>query len=192
MQHIKQLLDEYYDGELSPARRRQVEAHLKECEGCRAELEQIHQLSLLLAEVPVPDVFSSPQLFGAQVALRLSRRQTERSRYPGAAWHVVPVLLLCGLVVLQGFFALLGGMAGLVRTAAWLGIDLGSFWPWWNAVESQLGSVLRVSPISLVTVVTVALMVVLYLAAIAVFGSYVGWVRTLWRSAQDGLVRKEV
>ena len=58
---------------------------------------------------------------GAQVGLRVSRQQVERSRYPGPAWHVVPVLLLCGMVVLQGMFALLGGMAGLVRTVGWLG-----------------------------------------------------------------------
>ena len=52
MQHINHLLDEYYDGELSPARRRQVEAHLDVCADCRAELEQMRQLSALLAEVP--------------------------------------------------------------------------------------------------------------------------------------------
>ena len=192
MQHVNHNLDEYYDGELSPARRRQVEAHLEGCASCRAELEQVRQLSALLDEVSLPDAFSSPQLFGAQVALRLSHQQAERSRYQGATWHVVPVLLLCGVVVLQGLFALLGGLAGLARTVGWFGIDLGASWPLWNVVESQLGSVLRLSPASLVTVVSVALMVVLYLATIAVFIPYVGWVRTLWRSAQDGLVRKEV
>ena len=51
MQHINHLLDEYYDGELSPARRRQVEAHLAQCPDCRAELEQMRQLSALLNEV---------------------------------------------------------------------------------------------------------------------------------------------
>jgi hypothetical protein len=35
-------------------------------------------------------------------------------------------------------------------------------------------------------------MVVLYLAVIAVFVPYVGWVRALLRSTQDGLARKEV
>lgn len=192
MQHVNHLLNEYYDGELSPARRRQVEAHLQACPACRAELEQVRQLSALLGEVSLPDAFSSPQLFGAQVGLRISREQVERSRYPGAVWHVVPVLLLCSLVVLQGLFALLGGMAGLVRTANWLGIDWNLSWPWWNAVQAQLGGWLGLSPTSLVTVVSAVLMVVLYLAMLAVFIPYVGWVRTLWRSAQDGLVRKEV
>ena len=192
MQHLKQFLDEYYDGELSPARRRQVEAHLNECAECRAELEEKRQLSALLEEVPLPDAFSSPQLFQAQVALRLERRQAERSRYPGAAWHVVPVLLLVGVVVLQGLFGLVGGFAGLVRLAERLGIDVGVSWLLWDAVGTQLGSVLGLSPTSLVTVVSAVLMVVLYLAAIAVLIPYVGWVRTLWRSTQDGLAGKEV
>ena len=192
MQHINHLLDEYYDGELSPARRKQVEAHLHKCADCRSELAQMQQMSAFLEEVALPDAFSSPQLFGAQVALRLERRQAERSRYQGAAWHVVPVLLLVGLVVLQGLLSLLGALGGLALTAGRLGIDLSSSWPLWNAVEAQLGSVLRLSPASLVTVASGALMVVVYLTALAVFCSYVGWVRTLWRSAQDGRVRKEV
>jgi len=192
MLHITHLLDEYHDGELSPARRRLVEAHLSECPACRVELEQMRQVSALLQDLPLPDKFSSAQLFGAQVALRVSRQQVERSRYPGAAWYVVPVLLLCGVVALQGVFFLLGGAAGLVRMAGRLGIDVAAWWPLWNVAETQLGGVLHLSSASLVTVVSAALMVVLYLAAIAVFVPYVGWVRTLWRSTQDGLARKEV
>jgi predicted anti-sigma-YlaC factor YlaD len=186
MQHIHHLLDEYHDGELAPARCRQVERHLRACAACRAELEQMRQLSALLLGVPVPDEFSAPQLFGAQVALRVSRQQVERTRYPGAAWHVVPVLLLVGVVALQGLFFLLGGLAGLVRMASRLGLDLGSWWPVWNAFEARLGSVLNLSAASVVTVLSVGLMVVLYLALIAVFVPYVGWVRTLLRSAQNG------
>jgi anti-sigma factor RsiW len=192
MQHINHFLAEYHDGELSPARRRQVEAHLAECPACRAELEQMRQLSALLQDVPLPDVFSSPQLFGAQVALRVSRQHVERSRYSGAAWHVVPVLLLCGMVTLQGLFVLLGGLTGLARMAGRLGLDIGARWPTWNVVETQLGGVLGLSSASLVTVLSAALMVLLYLATIAVFVPYGCWVRTLWRSTQDGLARKEV
>jgi predicted anti-sigma-YlaC factor YlaD len=192
MQRINQYLDEYYDGELSPARRRQVEAHLEECTSCQAEVDQMRRLSVLLDEMPLPDAFSSPQLFQAQVALRVSRQQVERSRYPEAAWHVVPVLLLCGLFVLQGLLALLGGMAGLARMVGRLGIDWGLSWPLWSTVQAQLGSLPGLSPISLVTVVSGSLMVVLYLATLAVFVPYVGWVRTLWRSTQSELVGKEV
>jgi predicted anti-sigma-YlaC factor YlaD len=186
MQHVNHLLSEYHDGELSPARRRQVEAHLGTCVECRAELQELRQLSALLQEVPMPDAFSSPQLFNAQVALRLERREAERSPYPGAAWHVVPVLLLTGLVVLQGLLALLGGMVGLSRLVERLGIDVGSVWPLWNVLSVQLGGMLRLSPASTVTVISGALMVGLYLASIAVLIPYVGWVRTLWRSAQHG------
>jgi predicted anti-sigma-YlaC factor YlaD len=186
MQHVNHLLNEYYDGELSPARRRQVEAHLDACAACRSELEQMRQLSALLDEVALPDAFGSPALFGAQVGLRASRAEVKPDQYPGAAWHVVPVLLLCGVLVLQGLFALLGGVAGLARTVGWLGIDVGASWPLWNTVEAQLGSVLRLSPASLVAALSGTLMVVLFLATLAVFVPYVGWVRTLWRSAQNG------
>jgi anti-sigma factor RsiW len=184
MQHVNHRLDEYHDGELSPARRRQVEAHLKVCAACRAKLEELRQVSALLHEVPVPDVFSLPQLFEAQVSLRLKRREAERSRYPGAAWHAVPVLLLTGLVVLQGLLALLGGMMGLSRWAMWLGIDVGSLWPAWNALP--VGDLFPLSPASLATVFGAMLMVVLYLASIAALIPYVGWVRTLWRAARNG------
>jgi predicted anti-sigma-YlaC factor YlaD len=192
MQHINHLLDEYVDDELGPAWRRQVERHLQACASCRAELEQTWQLSDLLQDVPLPDAFSAPQLFGAQVALRVSRQHLERSRYPSPTWHLVPVLLLCGVVTLQGLFFLLGGLAGLARMAGWLGIDAGAWWPVWNAVKTQLGSVLGLSSTSLVTALSVGLMVMLYLAMIAVFVPYVGWVRALLRSTQDGLARKEV
>jgi anti-sigma factor RsiW len=184
MQHVSHRLEEYYDGELSPARCGLVEAHLEVCAACRAELEELRQVSALLQEVPVPDAFSSPQLFGAQVALRLERREAARSRYPEAAWHAVPVLLLTGLVVLQGLLALLGGMMGLSRWAMWLGIDVGALWPAWSALH--VGDLLSLSPTSLATVVGAMLMVVLYLASIAALIPYVGWVRTLWRASQNG------
>jgi anti-sigma factor RsiW len=192
MQHVNHLLEEYYDDELGPARKRQVERHLQACASCRAELEELRQLSALLEGAPLPDAFSPPQLFGAQVALRVSRQQVERSRYPSMAWHVVPWVLLCGLVVLQGLFALSGGVIGLVQAASLLGIDVSAWLPAWSALDLELGGVLRLSPASLVTVVSVAAMAALYLATIAVFVPYVGWVRTLLRSTQSGLARKEL
>jgi anti-sigma factor RsiW len=192
MLHCSDQLDAYYDGELSAARRRQVEAHLEECPTCRAELEQRRRLSALLVETPLPDVFSAPQLFGAQVALRVSRQRAERSRYQGAAWHIVPLLLLSGLIVLQGLFAVLGSLTGIVRMAERLGLDVEVLWPWWQAAALQVGQVLPLSSASLVAVVSGAVLVVLYLATIAVFVPYAGWVRTLWHSAQDSLAGKEV
>ena len=67
---------------------------------------------------------------------------------------MVPVLLLTGLVVLQGLFGPLGWDGGAVRgLVGWLGIDVGSVWPVWDALDAQLGGVLRLSPTSLVTVV---------------------------------------
>ena len=49
MQHVNHLLNEYYDDELSPARRRQVEAHLDACAACRTELDQMRAFCIAMA-----------------------------------------------------------------------------------------------------------------------------------------------
>ena len=181
-QHVEHLLDDYYDNELAPAARRRVEAHLDGCAACRAELEQRRRLSGLLAEYDVPDTLSALEVFRAQVALRLSGRVRERSRYRGVAWHIVPLLLLCGVVALQVLLALAGTLLVGARLAGWLGIDVaalpalaGLSWP-------ELGTVYGTSWPSLLAAFGISLMVGLYLGSLIVFVPYVGWVGALWRS----------
>lgn len=182
--HVAHLLDDYYDNELAPAARRRVEAHLDDCPSCRAELERLDQLSDLLSEVRVPDVLSSAEVFRAQVALRLSGRVRERSRYRGAVWHVVPLLLLCGVIALQVLFALSGALVAGTRLVGWLGLDVGALpalaglaWPEW-------GTVYGYSWPSVLAVFSVSLMVGLYLGSLIVFVPYVGWVGALWRTTR--------
>lgn len=43
-------LDAYHDGELSPAERSDVEAHLRDCPSCAAELAAIHGMSGAFAD----------------------------------------------------------------------------------------------------------------------------------------------
>jgi anti-sigma factor RsiW len=45
-------LDAYHDGELSPAERADVEAHLRDCPSCAAELAAIRRMSAALADAP--------------------------------------------------------------------------------------------------------------------------------------------
>jgi anti-sigma factor RsiW len=184
MEHVAYLLDEYYDGELSPARCRQVEAHLEDCPLCAAQLGQLGRLSRLLAEVPVPDELSSAETFRSQVVLCLSRRDEARVRYDSVAWHLVPLLLVSALLALQALFAFSGLLLSLSRTAGWLGVNLGSLLPLLGAAEARLGSLLGLNPASVVTALGVALMVVLYFASVAVFLPYVGWVGTLLRTSR--------
>ena len=57
---FKILISAYYDGEVSPAEKQQVETHLKECESCRKYLLQLEMLSSSLKkwsdETPSPDL----------------------------------------------------------------------------------------------------------------------------------------
>ena len=45
-------LDAYHDGELSPAERSHVEAHLRDCPSCAAELAAIRGIATAFAEAP--------------------------------------------------------------------------------------------------------------------------------------------
>ena len=47
-------LDAYHDGELSPAQRSDVEAHLRDCPSCAAELAAIRRVSGAFAQTPPP------------------------------------------------------------------------------------------------------------------------------------------
>src|SRR5215831_19396515 len=46
----------YHDGDLSPAQRAQVEAHLLVCSQCRELLEDLQRLSHMIATVPLPEL----------------------------------------------------------------------------------------------------------------------------------------
>ena len=48
-------LDAYHDGELSPAERSDVEAHLRDCPSCAAELTAMRGVSGAFAETPPPE-----------------------------------------------------------------------------------------------------------------------------------------
>jgi anti-sigma factor RsiW len=69
-EHVIESLSAYHDGELSSARRQQVEKHLQDCPACRTELEKLASLSALLQAEPLP-AQTPAQRFAAQVQLRL-------------------------------------------------------------------------------------------------------------------------
>ena len=76
--HVSELLAAYHDGELPPNRRHQVENHLEDCSTCRAELEVLEELSSFLKADSVPH-HTPPELFAAQVQLRLPRAALSRT-----------------------------------------------------------------------------------------------------------------
>jgi anti-sigma factor RsiW len=62
-------LDAYHDGELSPAERAEVEAHLRECPACAAELAAIRAMSGAFADAAPPEP-SREQLMQVARAVR--------------------------------------------------------------------------------------------------------------------------
>jgi hypothetical protein len=66
-------LDEYMDGELAEAERREVEVHLSGCAGCREELDRSRRLERLLLSVPEAGKAPDAERFLGEVRSR-SRR----------------------------------------------------------------------------------------------------------------------
>lgn len=64
-----ELLSAYLDGELPPARERQVEAHLADCPGCRAELDGLRSVVERLRHL---ERAAPPQVLGQAVARRVA------------------------------------------------------------------------------------------------------------------------
>jgi hypothetical protein len=117
--HVTEWLGAYLDGELSGARLRRVEAHLRECSVCQGELDWLRALSGLLEESSAVEPRTSPERFVAQVALRLPRRQ-ERPPAPRAleiGWKVVPAGLLFSLAFIYSVFL----VTELIQLALWMG-----------------------------------------------------------------------
>lgn len=52
---IQRWLPEYPDGELSPFRRRRLEAHLRDCPACRKELAEIREVEQAYRKHPLPE-----------------------------------------------------------------------------------------------------------------------------------------
>jgi anti-sigma factor RsiW len=94
--HLEQWLDAYLDGELDAIQILQADAHLKNCQACRMELEQRRALSQILREAPAPAFGKSDQRFVSEIALRLPRTAPAirpESR-PTAVWVMVPPFAL--------------------------------------------------------------------------------------------------
>jgi anti-sigma factor RsiW len=124
-QHVTAWIAAYHDGELHGDRLVQVEAHLRDCPACRAELEALKSLSTLLQKNPAMPARTSPERFVAQVRLRtrphVASPAQQRTRQAG--WLLVPLSLLgmwafLQAVLLVSYLALIaltlfGGLPGI-------------------------------------------------------------------------------
>ncbi len=73
-EHVLDWIGAYHDGELHGDRRRAVEAHLRTCAVCQAELAAVQNLALRLQASPPMPARTPPEQFVAQVRLRLPPR----------------------------------------------------------------------------------------------------------------------
>ena len=117
-EHVTQLLDRYYDGELSTGKRTRVERHLETCAECRAALDELERLSTRLHESPPAPTLTPPDRFVAQVRLRLPDRQpmTER-RWVKIGGVAFPMVLVGAWIFVQVIW--------LFITAALVVVELG-------------------------------------------------------------------
>lgn len=101
-EHIIEQLGAYLDGELHDRQIQKIEAHLAECETCRAELMSLKALSGMLQEAPLPD-FPLPERFAADVNLRLARQPVIPARRKALeiGWWMIPVGLLMAWIFIN-------------------------------------------------------------------------------------------
>lgn len=187
--HVSAWLEAYHDGELKGLRLRQIEAHLAQCETCRAELEQLEALSTLLHKSPAAEDLMPPDRFVAQVGLRLPRRP-ERTAWQQAleiGWRLVPAGLFGAWAFVQAVFV----VSWIVLAALRLGVggNLVAEWlpaarqgAWLTETFGLLGADLsNVSRVILQTLSTLGWGVTLNLAALVVIGLlYWSWLASWW------------
>ena len=108
-------LQAYHDGEVAQLDRARIEAHLAECAACRAELQAIEALSLLLQVAPPLEERLGEDRFVAQVGLRIVRRPAPSSaqRALAVGWRMAPALLVAAYLFLQVAAMLAGSILAL-------------------------------------------------------------------------------
>lgn len=104
---IRELLPEYLNGTLAPARRAEVEAHLAGCAECSAELETIRMVREVFQPAPAINVQKV-------VAAIPSRRATMR---PGRSWVARHAMQIAAAVS----FVAVGGMSLAVARSFFTG-----------------------------------------------------------------------
>jgi len=91
----------YHDGELPPAEAQRLEAHLRECQSCRRELQRLRALSAWLSSVPAPRV-PRALLDRLRREVRPRRDRVVLRTAEALAAGAAAVLLVCSALLWQG------------------------------------------------------------------------------------------
>ena len=201
-EHITQWLGAYHDGELRGAQLRRIEGHLTECTACRAELEEIRNLSALLQNTPTEASYLPAERFAANLALTLPRRtELPQARSPlEIGWWLVPVGLLAAWV----FIGITYSLSSAVSLAIDPGLLTGQIaWQqvsplqmdWFSTATrlfgDQLGSQGReaLAALSDANVFVAQLVRPLVLQAVVAV-TYLGWLFAWWLRQNGGRTRR--
>jgi predicted anti-sigma-YlaC factor YlaD len=145
-EEFRPLLNAYLDNELQGARLQQLENHLVTCEACRAELEQLRQVSNLLHTVPTPQTMPVDH-FVANLTLKLPRRPVTSRRSVGVTWiwWLAPAGLLFLWFFVQTVFTISGTLTIASRAVlpgnatTWLPV-VTDHTLWFSALTDILGN----------------------------------------------------
>ncbi len=145
-EEFRPLLSAYLDNELQGASLQRLENHLATCEACRAELEELRQVSNLLHALPTPQTMPVDH-FVANLTLKLPRRPvTSRSSRVGAwVWWLAPAGLLFIWFFVQTVFTISGTLSIASRTVllgnatTWLPVAT-DHTLWFSALTSLFGN----------------------------------------------------
>jgi predicted anti-sigma-YlaC factor YlaD len=171
-EHVNGWLTAYFDDELGELRSQKVQAHLKECEGCREELAALSSLRQLLGDNPEASDLLPANLFASQVALRLTRRPSHpfMQRAITVAWGSIPAVLLAIWVFIQTLF--------ILTSMGRIAMDLGL----WSDLPSGLSLAVSNSPAN-------ALMWNLGLSTLIGL-AILSWLASWWIRQQDSMTRQ--
>jgi hypothetical protein len=194
-EHVTIWLGAYHDGELQGRRLRQIETHLAHCETCRAELNELRALSVLLQASPAPESLTRPDRFVAQVGLRLPRRPVQPTwkRALEIGWRLTPVGLLGAWAFVQAALwvsiVLLGALQlgiGSDLVAGLLPASQGSWWTETLSLSSaNLSSLEQIGRQLVNNGGPLGWGVTLNLVAMVVIGLlYLSWLASWWARSQ--------
>jgi anti-sigma factor RsiW len=113
---IQRKLDRYAGGELGASARGVIAAHIRECDACRRELQQLHALRELFGSATVPPL---PEDFAARVVAAARERTARRGDWAARPRRSAAERWRRLRVVAQTVAALAVGLAA----GAYLGFD---------------------------------------------------------------------
>ena len=93
-EHVSNILNAYYDGELNPNQMRKVERHLAQCSSCQEAYDDIVSTSAWLHQLPEPEMVPADKM-AADIALLLPREQEKPRSQSNSSiiWWIVPIVL---------------------------------------------------------------------------------------------------